>query len=315
MNLKYYLLSVLTLAAFTLSGCKPVQREPDPEITLTGETASLASSGLSVNASGGDTQITSNSATDWHIDVTETKALVSWLVVTPASGKAGDITATVSVQPNQTLEPRAASISIISGSINKSIAVKQSAREFIAINSVALNETKYSFYVGDTFQLTASVTPTNADEDRTVSWSSSNEKTVSVKDGLITALAEGKATITAKAGSISATCEVTVEHTVVNVESITLDVTALELKEGETKQLTATVLPANADDKTVTWTSSNESVASVSNGLVTAIARGTATITAKAGGKSASCELKVERKGSGGEDMDTPVVINPWGGQ
>lgn len=79
----------------------------------------------------------------------------------------------------------------------------------------------------------------------------------------------------------------------VEVESVTLNKTELELVEEEHETLTATVLPENATDKTVTWSSSDEAVATVADGVVTAVKAGTATITATAGDKSASCIVTV----------------------
>lgn len=77
------------------------------------------------------------------------------------------------------------------------------------------------------------------------------------------------------------------------VTGISLDQTELTLDQGATATLTATVEPADAGDKTVTWTSSNESVATVTNGLVTAVGAGSATITAKAGDFEATCAVTV----------------------
>lgn len=87
-----------------------------------------------------------------------------------------------------------------------------------------------------------------------------------------------------------------VETPVVEVAGITLDQTAATLTEGETLTLTATVSPDDATDKTVTWSTSDASVATVANGVVTALAPGTATITAKAGEHSATCVVTVTRK-------------------
>ena len=81
----------------------------------------------------------------------------------------------------------------------------------------------------------------------------------------------------------------------VPVSGITLDRTTATLVEGETTTLVATVSPDNASDKTVTWTSSNNAVVTVTNGVVTAVAPGTATITAKAGGKTATCTVTVKK--------------------
>ena len=82
------------------------------------------------------------------------------------------------------------------------------------------------------------------------------------------------------------------------VTSVTLDSTSMTLVEGDTQKLTATISPSNAENKTVIWTSSNSSVASVKDGLVTAIKSGTAMITVKSddGGKTATCEVTVNAK-------------------
>lgn len=79
----------------------------------------------------------------------------------------------------------------------------------------------------------------------------------------------------------------------VAVESVTLNKTELTLEVGGEETLTATVAPDNATNKTVTWSSSNNTVATVANGKVTAVAAGTATITATADGKSATCTVTV----------------------
>ena len=118
----------------------------------------------------------------------------------------------------------------------------------------------------------------------------------------MTAVKAGTATITAKAGEQSASCAVTVNEatpTPVPVASIELNKTALTLEVGKNETLTATVKPDNAEDKTVTWTSSDETVATVENGKVTAVKAGTATITAKAGEQSASCAVTVKNSDSG----------------
>lgn len=83
------------------------------------------------------------------------------------------------------------------------------------------------------------------------------------------------------------------EEQTVAVESVTLNKTELTLEVGGEETLTATVAPDNATNKTVTWSSSNNTVATVANGKVTAVAAGTATITATADGKSATCTVTV----------------------
>lgn len=110
----------------------------------------------------------------------------------------------------------------------------------------------------------------------------------------MTALKEGQATITAKAGDKEASCSVTVKKHIVAVTSITLNKSELPLVKGASETLVATVKPDDATDKTVSWSSSNTDVASVDQtGKVTALAGGSAVITAKAGEKEATCAVTV----------------------
>ena len=171
------------------------------------------------------------------------------------------------------------------------------SKKVIPVTSVTLNKTSLALTEQETFQLSATVSPDNA-TDKTVTWSSSNTAIATVSDnGLVTAVAEGTTTITAKAGDKTATCTVTVSKKVIPVTSVSLNKTSLALTEQETFQLSATVSPDNATDKTVTWSSSNTAVATVSsNGLVTAVQEGSATITAKAGDKTATCTVTVSKK-------------------
>ena len=117
----------------------------------------------------------------------------------------------------------------------------------------------------------------------------------------MTAVKAGTATVTAKtANGKTATCKVTVTPATVAATGVTLNKSTLSLKEGENQTLTATVAPSNATDKTVSWTSSDTSIATVKAGKVTAVKAGTATITAKtANGKKAACKVTVTAKAAG----------------
>ena len=161
--------------------------------------------------------------------------------------------------------------------------------KIIAVTSISLDKASLSIQVGDTETLTATIQPDNA-TDKAVVWTSSEDAIASVSNGKITAHKSGKATITAKSGTCSAECEVTVS---VNTESITLDKTTLSLAVGESTTLTATVKPDDATDKTVAWSSSDESVAKVDNGKVTALKSGKATMIAKCGDRTAECAITV----------------------
>ena len=204
----------------------------------------------------------------------------------------------VSVTGNGVVEGLSAGNAVITVSssngikANCDVVVKE---KVVAVTSVTLDKSAITLTEGESQTLTATVKPDNA-TDKTVTWTTSDESIAKVENGKVTAIAEGTATITAKAGDKSATCKVTVEKIVIAVTSVTLDKSAITLTEGESQPLTATVKPDDATDKTVTWTTSNSSVATVEGGKITAVAPGTATITAKAGDKSATCAVTVEKK-------------------
>lgn len=163
----------------------------------------------------------------------------------------------------------------------------------IEVSGVSLNNSTLSLTVGSSETLTATVSPDNA-TNKTVSWSTSDSGVASVSDGLVTAVGVGNATITVTTedGGKTATCAVTVNP--VEVTSVTLDQNTLSLTKGGTATLVATVNPATATNKTVTWSSNDANVATVDvNGKVTAVGGGSATITATAGGKSATCDVTV----------------------
>ena len=162
---------------------------------------------------------------------------------------------------------------------------------YIEVSSLKLDKSEVSLRVAETVTLKATVNPDDA-TDKTVTWSSSDETIAIVSNGVVIAKKIGKTVVIAQAGNKTATCQVTVLAT--EVTSVTLDKTTASLRAGETITLTATVNPSDATDKTVTWSSSDQTVATVSNGVVTAKKVGTATITAKAGSKTATCKITVE---------------------
>ena len=188
---------------------------------------------------------------------------------------------------------------ILSISLLAIVSCEEQLPEPIAVTSVSLNAEAIEMTEGDQFELIATISPKNA-TNKTVIWSSSNLSIVSVADGKVIANKAGKAKIivTSDDGGKTAYCEVTVNAKVYPVTSVSLDINSATLTEGDEFTLTATVNPDNATNKNVTWLSSNSSVASVSNGKVTALKAGKATITVKTedGGKTATCEITVNAK-------------------
>ena len=171
----------------------------------------------------------------------------------------------------------------------------QKAPKEIPVSSVSLNKTSQELVVGESVQLNATVNPSDATE-KTITWSSSNQAVATVAGGKVTAISEGTTSITASAGGKSATCSITVKKKTVGVMSIELNKTELTLTEGESETLVATVKPEDATDKTVTWSTSNAEVATVDNGKVVAVKEGESVISAKAGDKTATCKVVVDKK-------------------
>ena len=177
-------------------------------------------------------------------------------------------------------------------------------------STVSLSASAASVSVGEEVTLTPTLT-SNAEfnEIKSITYSVGTGATVST-DGKFVATAAGTYTVTATitynpkhftgitTEVNNLTCEIVVSEVVVPhpVTDVTVNPTSVTIKQGATATLTATVAPSNADDPSVTWSSDNQSVATVDNGIVTAVAPGTAniTVTTVDGGFTATCAVKVK---------------------
>lgn len=193
------------------------------------------------------------------------------------------------------------------------VTVKKGAPEEIDVTSVMLNKNSLTLQKDGSETLSAVVQPENA-TDPSVRWSSSDTAVATVdENGKVTAISKGTAVISATTvdGGFIAQCNVTVEEDtpeVVAVENVGLDKKTLTVDIGESEKLTATVKPDNAANKNVTWSSNDEDVASVdANGRVTAISRGTATITVRTedGNFAAQCKVTVTDPDATSTDTET----------
>jgi uncharacterized protein YjdB len=161
----------------------------------------------------------------------------------------------------------------------------------VTVGSVKLSQTEIAVEKGKTMKLKNAVYPSTL-EDKSVTWTSSDESVATVtSSGKVTGIKGGTATITctSNATGLSATCQV-------KVGSVKLSQTEAVVKKGKTLTLKHAVYPSTLEDKSVTWTSSDESVATVSSsGKVKGMNVGTATLTctSNATGLSASCEVTV----------------------
>ena len=163
----------------------------------------------------------------------------------------------------------------------------------VSATSASLDQTALTLNKGASGQLTLTVTPEDFTDE--VVWKSSDTAVVTVSDtGLVKAVGVGTATIKVSVGKASASCKVTVLQP---VTSISLNRSSLTMEATDTFQLQASVYPSNAADQRVQWTSSDPAVASVDeNGLVTALKKGTATVTAAAldgSGVTRTCQVTV----------------------
>ena len=167
----------------------------------------------------------------------------------------------------------------------------------VLVTSVTLDKEVLSLEDGAEYSLTATVLPIDA-SNKELTWTSSNTSVATVNsNGKVTATGVGNATITATAkdgSGKSASCAITVSA--IAVTGVSLNVNSLELFEGDSSTLTATISPSNASEKGLTWTSSDTSVATVNNGVVNALKKGTTTITVDTtdGHKQAQCIVTVK---------------------
>ncbi len=167
----------------------------------------------------------------------------------------------------------------------------------IDLTAITLSETSKTVAVGaDPFTLTATPVPAKASLEGLV-WASSNTDAATVStSGLVTIVGVGTTNITATVGTIVATCEVTVTEGETHATAVELNHETLTLVlGGEGATLTYTTTPAEVTD-TVAWSSDHEDIATVADGVVTAVAVGTANITVTVGSVSATCAVTVNPK-------------------
>lgn len=153
----------------------------------------------------------------------------------------------------------------------------------VPVTDIVVEPTTLSLFVGETGTLSATVLPEDATE-KGVTWITTDESILSVEDGTVTALAEGSANVivTSIDGGYSAICLTTVtqQEVPIPVEGVSLSQSQLEIRIGDDGViLEATIYPEDATNKNVTWSSSDETIATVENGIILPVAEGIAIIT------------------------------------
>ena len=163
------------------------------------------------------------------------------------------------------------------------------------LKNIQLNKSSMTMNVGETKKLTYTLTP--SDVQSQLIWKSNNKNVLTVDNkGQVHAIAKGTATVTVtdKSG-LSSKCSITV-NPIVNASSIQLNKSQVTLNIGEQETLKATILPNNTTNKNMTWSSSNEKVATVKNGVITAKSAGTTTITVHTiNGKKVTCTVQIKK--------------------
>lgn len=181
----------------------------------------------------------------------------------------------------------------------KAFSMYSDVTQQIPVTGIDLNQRNKTLKIGDTFLLNATIKPSNA-TNKNIMWKSNDENIVKVENGVITALSEGntKIIVTTEDGNYSAECDVTVEKKEQNVEEIKVNGVSLNkdeitIKVGETDILVATVEPENATNKNIDWSSENEIIAKVENGVVTGVSQGETNIvvTTKDGNYIKKCKV------------------------
>ena len=180
----------------------------------------------------------------------------------------------------------------------KAICKVKVEKKVVPVSGITIDKESLKMKVGETYHLTAKVSPEDA-TDKSVVWKSEDESIATVdQEGLVTAVKGGSKTmITATSGEFSASCAVTIEEDVIPVKGITLDKEIIEMAVGSSCRLYATITPSDATDKTIIWDSSDETIAIVSSsGVIAALKEGDVTITAYSSDrkKSASCGVFIK---------------------
>lgn len=247
----------------------------------------------------------------WSVSITEMSG--DWLTVDPMSGEGGPATITVSATDNTDTAPRSATITVTCLVVSKTVKVIQAGAEpaqDIPAQSIKITpEVVTELKVGETIQLTAVVEPENSTDK--VEWASLMEENATVKDGLVTALKEGYASITATAGKASATCRITIKAADA-IEGITVTPATVTINATESTILTATVTPEGAE-AVIEWFSDNTDIATVekisdTQAKVTGVGEGTVKVIASVGSVFGYSEVTVEKKGSGGGEGGVEMI-------
>ena len=227
------LLGCIVVALALLTTCDKLKTEDDilPPLVLSKDSRAVFDSGISFPSDAPQAvTIQFTASKKWSTSITDTKS-PSWLSVEPSRGEPGDVTMTISALANEGEDARSALFTILCDTLKRGFTVTQAGNPVVHVTEVVIEPKELTLVEGESRELKATVIPDNA-KDKTITWGTSDEAVATVTEGVVTAVKEGSAIITASAEGKSATCSVTVSKKVIAVESVTLDRTSVTLVEG-----------------------------------------------------------------------------------
>lgn len=293
-------LSVMLLAACAVVACKEPVEETPIIVHL--------NKGLISNLPVGNTQTLVAT-----LDPADAVATVVWSSSDEAVAVVNESGEVTGVAPGE---------AVITAAVDNEAATCKVVVTAVKPTKIDLNPATAKVEKGSTLELQVVVTPSNA-VPSDLTWSSSNTQVASVADGVVTALTVGKTTVTAKCngGELAAVCQIEVVEVGAADKVLVSQIQmpgSLKLNEGEESTLEVTVLPEDASDKSVTFSSNNTECVTVDpqTGVVKAIKPGSATVTVKANdgsGTSAVCAVVVASKDNTGTELES-VVLSIEGG-
>ncbi len=279
----------------------------DVTVTVTDQYGTTKTATITVTLTGCETQITSIAVNPTMVEIAKSATSQLSVTITPANACVESIIYTSQDENIATVSAQGKIMPVAEGKTTITIAVSDGynvynkevavsiIKDIVAVTAVDFPNPSYIKYIGDTFQLIPTIAPSDA-TNKTLIWTSSNPAVATVDEsGNVVILSSGTAIITVTANNgVSATCVITAK--VIDVTSVDLSQYEITMQVYDSEQLVAIISPNNATDKSITWASSNESIATVdSEGNVVAKKAGSCSVSATSvNGKTKSCLVTVK---------------------
>jgi uncharacterized protein YjdB len=265
-------------------------------VTVTDKNSNTFTKTITVNLTGCPTQLTSVSLLPATVSVVEGQTIQLTPTYTPANAciktvtYSSSATSVATVSASGLVTGIAPGTAIITISVNDGFTTKTATKTVTVTKDcsgaivMSISQSSVSLIAGTNTTLSVSFSPNNeCTQNKVITWTSSNTNVATVTNGIVTGIAPGTATITASTdgtGTTTQTCVVTVTPNCYNgTPTILLDKTLVTMFSDQTSTITASVSPLDVCNSQVTWSSSANSIATVSNGVITAVSPGTATVT------------------------------------